>query len=147
MKGINKKKIEFLQPLQECRPMNQQNKFSPEITWYKHDISAGSFRTGRTAVALVKFRVLRTIKGAAYTIKKVSGKQVFIAGATWWKHTGSHSWPPLSMTLTPEIYSLIREAIKMEFWSTSVSQHLSTLTAHRLDLQELCAALHFILRC
>lgn len=60
MKGINKEKIEFLQPLQERQPMNQQNKFSPEIN--KHDISAGRYRTGRTAVALVKFTVLRTVK-------------------------------------------------------------------------------------
>lgn len=79
MKGINKEKIEFLQPLQECQPMNQQNKFSPEIN--KHDISAGRYRTGRTAVAVVKFRVLRTVKGAAFTIKKVSGREAFIAGA------------------------------------------------------------------
>lgn len=43
MKRINKEKIEFLQPLQECQPMNQQNKFSPEIN--KHDISAGSYGT------------------------------------------------------------------------------------------------------
>lgn len=43
MKRINKEKIEFLQPLQERQPMNQQNKFSPEIN--KHDISAGSYGT------------------------------------------------------------------------------------------------------
>lgn len=45
MKGINKAKIESFQPLQGCRPMNQWNKFSLEIN--KHDISAGSHRTGR----------------------------------------------------------------------------------------------------
>lgn len=45
MKGINKEKIESLQPSQGRRPMNQRNKFSPEIN--KHDISAGSHRTGR----------------------------------------------------------------------------------------------------
>lgn len=45
MKGINKEKIESLQPLQGRRPMNQRNKFSPEIN--KHDVSAGSHRTGR----------------------------------------------------------------------------------------------------
>lgn len=39
MKGINKEKIESLQPSQGRRPMNQRNKFSPEIN--KHDISAG----------------------------------------------------------------------------------------------------------
>lgn len=44
MKRINKEKIEFLQPLRECQPMNQQNKFSPEIN--KHDISAGSYGDG-----------------------------------------------------------------------------------------------------
>lgn len=83
MKGINKEKIESLQPLQECQPMNQQNKFSPEIN--KHDISAGSHRTGRAAVALVKFRVLRTVKkkkkkgrGAAFAIKRVSGREAFL---------------------------------------------------------------------
>lgn len=45
MKEINKEKIESLQPSQGRRPMNQRNKFSPEIN--KHDISAGSHRTGR----------------------------------------------------------------------------------------------------
>lgn len=121
MKGINKEKIESLQPLQECQPMNQQNKFSPEIN--KHDISAGSHRTGRAAVALVKFRVLRTVKKEkkkgeeppSQSRESLAGRPFYGLSAvmkTCREKLTARLW---SRTLMPEIYSLVEKSIKMEF--------------------------------
>lgn len=77
IKGINKEKIESLQPLQGCRPMNQWNKFSLEIN--KHDISASSHKTGRACCRSCKVEndSDTKIKNTSTTKKKTSTASLY----------------------------------------------------------------------
>lgn len=87
-------KMEFLHPLQEGQPMNQQNKFSPEIN--KHDISVGRERTGEGRCHCRKVQDASDRKnGPAFAIKKVCRSEAFIAGFGVMKQRGesSHTCP------------------------------------------------------
>lgn len=107
MKRINKEKIEFLQPLQECQPMNQQNKFSPEIN--KHDISAGSYR--RTEGDRCRSH---KVQGAPDRKRSrlLNQESLWQGGLYSWScvmkaHGKARAHMPWSRNLTPQIYSLI----------------------------------------
>lgn len=148
MKGINKEKIEFLQPLQEGQPMNQWNKFPPrdKQTWYfcwelqdRRDRCQSDSGKVQGAPDRKKRSRLRNQEslwpGGLYSLSDVMKIR-----------SKAHTQMPSSRTSVPEIYSLMQKAIKREFWSTNVSQHLvNILTAHQLDLQELHATLECIL--
>lgn len=83
-------KIEFLHPLQEGQPMNQWNKFSPEIN--KHDISAGRERTGKGRCHCRKVQGASDRKNAAaFAIKKVCRREAFIAGSDVMEQHGESS--------------------------------------------------------